>query len=131
MNELITILKIDGDLIQNSLTNSGTNLVWKIENSFAHEWNETHPLTMTAGQVYDCDKFHFLKTGCLSNFRVPVYKGDPLPWLKWNPSFNDDCWQTVRVSKVSLSEKWMLNYTTSGFPFIKGFRSHEWYDTRL
>ena len=30
----------------------------------SHEWNDTHPLTMTAGQVYDCEKFHFLKNEC-------------------------------------------------------------------
>ena len=24
------------------------------------------------------------------NFSVPVYKGVPFPWMKWNPSFNDD-----------------------------------------
>ena len=28
----------------------------------SHEWNDTHPLTMTAGQVYECEKFHFLKS---------------------------------------------------------------------
>ena len=36
----------------------------------------------------------------------------------------------MRGWKVSLSEKWMLNHTTLGFPFIKGFPSHEWNDTR-
>ena len=65
----------------------------------------------------------------LYNFRVPVYKGVPLLWMKWNPCFNDDCWPTVLVWKVSLSEKWVLNYTTFGFPFIRGFPSHEWNET--
>ena len=50
-----------------------------------------------------------------SNFRVPVYKGVSLPWMKWNSSFNDDRWPTMRVSKPLLSEKWVLNDTTSGF----------------
>ena len=34
--------------------------------------------------------------------------------------------QLYEGKKVSLSEKWMVNYTTSGFPFIRGFPSHEW-----
>ena len=59
----------------------------RLEREFlSHEWNDTHPLTMTASQVYEC-------------------------------------------VKVSLSEKWVLNYTTLGFPFIRGFSSHEWKDT--
>ena len=66
----------------------------------------------------------------LYNLRVPVFKGVPLPWMKWYTSFNDDRWPTIRVSKSSLSEKWVLNYTTSGFPFLKGFPSHEWNETR-
>ena len=27
----------------------------------SHKWNETRALTMTAGQVYDCEKFRLLK----------------------------------------------------------------------
>ena len=53
----------------------------------SYEWNDTHPLTMTASQVYEC-------------------------------------------VKVSLSEKWVLNYATSGFPFIIGFPSHERNETQ-
>ena len=66
----------------------------------------------------------------LYHFRVPVFKGVPLPWMKWNPSLNDECWSTVVVWTVSLSEKWVLNYTTLGSPFIRGFPSHEWNETR-
>ena len=76
------------------------------------------------------NSFAFWKVnGKLYNFKVPVFKGVPLTWMKRNTSFNDDCRPTVRVWKVSPSEKWMVNYTTSGFPFIRGFPSHEWYDT--
>ena len=28
----------------------------------SHEWNETHPLTMIADQLYECKKFRFLKS---------------------------------------------------------------------
>ena len=63
------------------------------------------------------------------NFRVPVNKWVPLPWMKWNPSLIDDCWPTIQVWKDSLSEKWVLKYATLGFPFIRGFPSHEWNDT--
>ena len=45
----------------------------------SHEWNETRALAMTAGQVYDSEKFHFHKISVkLHNFRVPVYKVVPL-----------------------------------------------------
>ena len=30
----------------------------------SHEWNDTHPLTTTAGQVYECEKFDFLESEC-------------------------------------------------------------------
>ena len=121
-------------------------------------------------------RFTFWKVSAkMCNFRVPVYKGVPLPWMKWHPSFNDDCWlkctnvksltfwkvsanlynlrvwifkvvpflwmkwcssfhddcrPTIRVWKVSLSEKRVLSYTTWGFPFIWGFPFHEWVETR-
>ena len=32
--------------------------------------------------------------------------------------------------KVPLSEQGVLNYKTLEFPFLKGFLSHEWNDTR-
>ena len=32
----------------------------------SHEWNETNPLTTTAVQVYECEKFNFLKSECYS-----------------------------------------------------------------
>ena len=44
--------------------------------------------------------------------------------------FNYDFRPTIRVYMVSFSEKWALNHETLGFPFIKGFPSHEWNDTR-
>ena len=56
------------------------------------------------------------------NLRVPVFKEVPLPWLKWNPSFSDVWWRNIRVWNVWISEKWVLNYTTWGFPFLRGFR---------
>ena len=63
----------------------------------------------------------FWKVGVkLCNCRVPVYKGAPCPWMKWNPSLNDDCWPTIQVWKDSLSEKWVLKYATLGFLFIGG-----------
>ena len=96
----------------------------------SHERYETHPWMMTASQVYACEKFHFQKSECkVYSFRVPIYKGVPLPWIKWNPFLNDDCWPTIQVWKDSLSEKWVLKYATLGFPLIRGFPSHEWNDT--
>ena len=65
----------------------------------------------------------------LFNFRVPVYKGVPLPWMKWNRSFQDDCWPSMGPCKLSLSEKWMLNHTTLGLLFIRGLSYHEWNET--
>ena len=135
-----------------------------------HEWNETHPLTMIAGQVYECEKINFLKSTTsgfpfikgspsmnerklflnrwqlanytslkrltfrkvsakICNFRVPVSKEVLLTWMKWHPSFDDDSWSSVCLWKDSLSEMWVLIYATLVFPFIRGFPSHEWYDT--
>ena len=75
-------------------------------------------------------RFTFWKVSAkICNFRVPIYKGVPLPWMKWNQSLNDDCWPTILVWKDSLSEKLVLKYATLGFPFIKGFPSHERNDT--
>ena len=71
----------------------------------------------------------------LCNFRIPVYKGVPLPWMKWHtfmkwyPSFTNDCRPSIRVWKVSLSETWELNCTTLGFLFVREFPSHEWNET--
>ena len=59
------------------------------------------------------------------NFRVPVYKGVPLTWMKGNTSLNDDCWPTILVWKDSVSEMSVLKYAILGFPFIRGFPSHE------
>ena len=70
-------------------------------------------------------RFSFWKASAKTcNFRVPVYKEVPLPWMKWNPSLNDDCWPTKLVWKDSLSEKLVLKYATLGFPFIRGFPSN-------
>ena len=41
----------------------------------------------------------------------------------------DDSWPSVRLWKYSLSEKCVLKYATWGFPFIRGFPSHEWKET--
>ena len=57
----------------------------------SHEWNETHPLKITAGPTMTAANLY-----------------------DW---------------KVSLSDKSVFNYTTSGFPFIWGFPSHEWNET--
>ena len=62
-------------------------------------------------------------------FRVPVYKGVPLPWMKGNTSFNDQCWPSGLVWKVSLFEKSALNNTTLWCPFLKRFSSHGWSET--
>ena len=63
------------------------------------------------------------------NFNVPVYKGVSLPWMNWNPNFNDECCLSIRVLRLPFCEKWVLNYTTSGLPLIRGFPSHGWNDT--
>ena len=87
---------------------------------------------MIGSQLYQYENFSIRKVSFkLYNFRVPVYKWVLLPWMKGYTAFNDDCRPSVRGWKVSLSEKWMVKYTTSGFPFIRGFLSHEWNDTRL
>ena len=72
----------------------------------SYEWNDTHPLTMTASQVYEC---------------VEV-----LPSAKWVLKYT-----TYECAEVSLLEKWVLNYATLGFPFIRGFPSHERNETIL
>ena len=87
----------------------------------SHEWNDTHPWTMTASRVYECKSFTFWKVSSkICTFRVPVYKRVPLPWMKWNPSFNDCDLPSVRLWKVSLAENWVLKYATLGFPIIRG-----------
>ena len=38
---------------------------WKVACGFPHhEWNQTQPFTMIAGQVYECENFRLLKSGC-------------------------------------------------------------------
>ena len=75
----------------------------------SHGWHETHPLTMIAGQVYEFESFTFWKVSVkVYNFRVPVYKVVSLPWMKWNTSFNDDCWPSILVWRVSHFEKCTL-----------------------
>ena len=63
-------------------------------------------LTMSASQVYEC---------------VEV-----LPSAKWVLKYT-----TYECAEVSLLEKWVLNYATLGFPFIRGFPSHERNETLL
>ena len=41
-------------------------------------------------------------------------------------SFHNNCWHTILLWKISLSEKWVFNNTTLGFLFIKGLSFHEW-----
>ena len=76
--------------------------------------------------LVNCPSLNSLTFGKLSvklhNFRVPGSKGVPLPWMKWKPSFHDNCWPTIVVGEASLSEKYMLKYATLGFPFISDFR---------
>ena len=79
-----------------------------------------------------CNSFTFTKVSAkICNFRVPVYNGVPLPWMKWHPSFNDGSYPNIRLWIVSVPEKLVLIYATSGFPYIMGFPSHEWNDTHL
>ena len=100
----------------------GVPLPWMKWNTSLKRWLQTK---------YTCLKsFTFWKASVnVYNFRVPVYKGVPLPWMKRNASFNDECWSSILVWRASLSEKWALNYTTLGFPFIRGFPSHGWNET--
>ena len=66
--------------------------------------------------LVNCTSLNSLTFGKVSvklhNFRVLGSKGVPLPWMKWKPSFHDDCWPTIVVGKASLSEKYMLKYAT-------------------
>ena len=38
--------------------------------------------------------------------------------------------QLYEGNKFRFLKKWMVNYTTLGFPVIRGFPSHEWNETR-
>ena len=76
-------------------------------------------------------RFAFWKVSAkICNFRVPVYKG--FPSHDWNDthSLSMTASQVYYYLKDSLSEKWVLKYTTLGVPFRKGFPSHEWNETR-
>ena len=42
-------------------TNFGFRFIKRLP---SHEWNDAHLLKMTAGQVYECEKFHFLQSKC-------------------------------------------------------------------
>ena len=46
-------------------------------------------------------------------------------------SFNDDCWPSILVWKVSNFKMCILNYTTLGSPFIRGFPFHGWNEPQL
>ena len=103
--------------------NKGVPLQWM-------KWNPSFNDECWSNVLYSLNSFTFWKVHLKQcNFRVPVYKGVPLPWMKWSPSFNDECWPSILVWKASLSEKWALNYTTLGSPFIRGFPSHGWSET--
>ena len=69
----------------------------------SHERNETLLPTMTASQVYPGEKWH--------------------PYLMMTAS------QVYTYTKDSLCEKLVLKYATLESTFIRGFPSHEWYDT--
>ena len=72
-------------------------------------------------------RFTFWKvSGKIYTFRVPGYKGVPLTWMKWNPSFNVDSCSSVRLWKVEHFENVVLIYAGLGFLFIRRFPSHEW-----
>ena len=94
----------------------------------SHEWNDTHPLTMTASKVSACVK-DSLSEKCLLNYATlgfPFIRG--FPSHEWNDthSLTMTASKVYACVKVSLSEKWMLNYTALGFPFIRGSPSmHE------
>ena len=94
--------------------------------------NEMKPIFSgwLVGNSTSVKSFTFSKVSVkLYNFRVPVYKGVFLLWMKWNLCFNDDWLQSILLWKVSRSEKWVLNYTTLGLPFIKRLPSYEWNET--
>ena len=81
------------------------------------EWNENHLSTITAVNLHYYESSLFLKVSLKPyNYKVPVYKGLILPWMKWKPSFNDNCRQTILLWKLSLSKKWVSNHTNLGPP---------------
>ena len=67
----------------------------------------------------------------LCNFRIPVYKVVPLPWMKWNPSFDDKYCKSVRLKSFTF---WMhynlckqgLNLRIFGTIDILVFRPYIW-----
>ena len=102
----------------------GVPLPWMKWNTSLKRWLQTKYTSLKS--------FTFWKASVnVYNFRVPVHKGVPLPWMKCNLSFKDDCRPTILVWKVSNSEKCILNYTTLGSPFIRGFPSHGWNEYQL
>ena len=64
--------------------------------------------------VYTCKNCAFWKV--LNYTTMPIHE-------MIAPSFNGDCWLSIREWKFSLSKKWVLKYTTSTFLFISGFPS--------
>ena len=62
----------------------------------------------------------------LYNFRVPVYKGVSLPWMKWNPNFNDGCCTSRKTSFLCKESVKLYNFR---IPVIRRFPFHVWNDT--
>ena len=76
------------------------------------------------------NSFTFWKVSVkLHKFRVPGYKGFRLPWVKWNPSLNDDFWPTIVVGKTSLSENNLFKLRNFRVSLYMGVPYHEWNDT--
>ena len=72
----------------------------------SHEWNETHPLTVSLVNCTSLNSFTVWKVSLKPyNFRIPVYKGVILPRMKYKPSFHDNCCQAIVQWKLSLYEK--------------------------
>ena len=97
----------------------------------SHEWNDTHPLMMTASQVYECAKVSVSEKLVLkyATLGFSFIKGFPSQERNKTHPLMMTGSQVYECVKVSPSEKWVLNNATWGFPFIWGFPSHEWNDT--
>ena len=85
-----------------------------------YERNETRPLAMTGGQLYECKKFRS---------RFPFIRG--FPSHEWKETHS----LTMIAGKLYESERFHFQksewYTIQlqGFRLKEGFPTHEWYDT--
>ena len=71
----------------------------------SHEWNETNPLTTTAVQVYECEKFNFLKRECYSmQLRGSRLKGGSPPRNEREPFLKR--WQVANYTSVKSFTFW-------------------------